>query len=202
MAAPTQARRVRYAIVAALALTSLVTWTATASATVMKYVDLARLVEISDVVVQGRIVNQQTYLDEEYGHVVTDTTVEVDQTFLGRSTKTVTFQQWGGAYDGKIAAIPGDASFEPYEEVILFLARGKKGNDRGKLFLSALGQSKYTVTGSGDHARVTRDLSHLAFLVETPDGSHISGRPPEVREYKAFVAELRSLIEGIKGGRR
>lgn len=174
-------------------------WTTTAAATVMLYADLARLVELSDVIVQGRIVDQNTFHDEQADEVATITTVAVDKTYFGDVGKTVQFRQWGGEYGGKIAAIPGDARFDPYEEVVLFLADGK-GEFAGMRYLVSLGQSKYRIVRHGDNAFVVRDLTDLAFLNQ--ETSVISHRPSERLSLDAFIPELESLIAGIKGGKR
>ncbi|MBA2663676.1 MAG: hypothetical protein H0U74_15415 [Bradymonadaceae bacterium] len=171
----------------------------TASATVVRFADTTRLIEISDVIVQGKVAGQNTYFDQERGFVVTDTTISLSHVFFGKAEGRVTFSQWGGPYDDQIRFIPGDAQFEADEEVVLFLRRGEDGDNR--LYLSALSQSKYKVyrTDAGQEF-VSRDLSNLAFLIEEGGASridHVKERPVSV---KSFHATLRSLIFGVKGG--
>jgi hypothetical protein len=179
-------------------LISVGVFVSSASATIMKHVDLPRLVEISDVIVHGQVAEQKTYFDEEQNRVVTDVTVEVERSFFGADDeKTVVFQQWRGEHDGQFHAIPGDANFEDGEEVVVFLHRG----DDGVVALSALGQSKFQVVRNGDQNLVMRNLSDIAFLLDTPDGStEIGHKPNETRGLESFSAELESLVAGIKGG--
>ena len=168
-----------------------------ASATVMKHADLPRLVEISDVIVHGTVAQQDTYFDEEQNRVVTDVTIEIKQNFYGGSGDTVTFQQWRGFHDGKHHIIPGDATFEDGEEVVVFLRQG----DDGVTALSALGQAKYSVERSGNKSLVIRDLSDIAFLVERPGGEQeITHFDNEKHSLPSFVATLEALVSGIKGG--
>lgn len=176
-----------------------VLWSTAVAATVMLYADLARLVELSDVIVQGRVVDQNTFYDEAASEVATITTVQVERAFLGDVDTTVKFRQWGGAYGDKVSQIPGDAQFDPYEEVILFLADGR-GKYAGMRYLTALGQSKYTVVRDGAEPFVVRDLHDLAFLDQ--GSNEIAHRPSERLMLDAFVPELESLIAAIKGGAR
>lgn len=181
-----------------IVLTALLTSVA-ASATVMVYTNLARLVELSDVVVQGRVVDQDTFYDETLREVTTVTTVEVDHAFLGDVGHQVEFRQWGGEWGGRIAQIPGDAQFSPYEEVVLFLVDGED-QYAGNRYLTALGQSKYTIVRSGGEISVLRNLHDIGFMdLET---SEISPRRSEIHRYDEFVAELEALVAGIKGGAR
>lgn len=178
------------------ALLSVGLFVSTASATVMKYTDVERLIEISDVIVHAEVVDQTTYYDKTQKRVVTDTTLGVKRAFYGKVGEKVTIQQWGGTYKGQTHTIPGDARFEPGEEVIVFLHRGE-----GVIALSALGQAKFSVEKTDDGKLVSRDLSDIAFMIEDPSGTKkIAHLPGETRSFASFVAELEAQIAGIKGG--
>jgi hypothetical protein len=167
----------------------------TASATVMKYAGLDQLVEMSDVIIHGEVIDQKTYFDKEQQRVVTDTTFEVAHTFYGSVDQTVTIQQWGGTLDDKTHSVPGDAHFEPGEEVIVFLHRGDD-----VLALSALGQAKFSVQEVDQKRLVYRKLSDIAFLLDSDDQqARIEHLPDESRSYESFVAEVEALTAGIKG---
>lgn len=170
-------------------------------ATVMKFADLGRLIELSDVIVHGTVVDQKTYFDMGQGFVVTDTTVRTDTPLFGKIGPNVTFQQWGGTHEGRRHVLPGDATFTKGEEVILFLYRGNEGSNQG-LFLSAMAQSKYRVYKREDgRTMVVRDLDQVAFLVAPgqPGMQHRQERPETL---KSFLATLESEIAAIKGGTR
>lgn len=184
-----------------------------ALATVMRYADLARLVEISDIIVQGTVAEQKTYFDKAQGRVVTDTTFAVARAFSGKVKERVTIQQWGGTHEGVTHMIAGDARFEKGEEVVVFLHRGGDG----VIALSALGQSKFSIVRTSSGKIVSRDFSDISIMVENmaskpgaPTGDaaqagapgQIVHVPTETRELGAFSAELESLVAGIKGGSR
>ena len=167
-----------------------------ASATVMKYASVERLVEISDIIVHGTVTEQRTYFDSKQKRVVTDTTIQVERSFLGDISESITIQQWGGTYKGTTHHIPGDARFVPGEEVVVFLHTGD-----GVVALSALSQSKYSVKNIDGKKLVFRNLSDIGMLIEPDDGpKYLKHLPSETRSMKSFVAELEALIAGIKGG--
>ena len=178
------------------ALLSIGLFVSSASATVMKYAGLERLIEISDTIVHAEVVSQKTYFDKEQKRVVTDTTLGVKRAFLGDVGEKVTIQQWGGVHNGQSHFIPGDARFEAGEEVFVFLHNGD-----GVVALSALGQAKFSVEEIDSRKLVTRDLSDIAFLIEESGNTKIEHRPEETQSFDSFVAELEALIAGIKGGK-
>lgn len=183
-------------LLCAILLASAVLWTSNAAATVMRYADMARLIEISDVIVHGTVADQQTIFDNERGHIVTNTTLEIKHAFLGDVSKTVRFQQWGGTFEDKTAYIPGDAPFEKNEEVILFLRRGLDGDNT--LYLSALSQAKYKVHRNDDGKTIiSRDLSDLSF-VHANSAKPVGVTDEAVSGEQSFYATLESLIAGIK----
>ncbi len=183
-------------LISAILLTVALIWTSNAAATVMRYADMARLIEISDVIVHGTITEQKTIFDKDRGHIVTNTTLKVKHAFLGDVTQSVRFQQWGGTFEDTTSYIPGDAHFEKNEEVVLFLRRGYDGDN--KLYLSALSQAKYKVhrTNSGE-AVISRDLSELSFVLPE-DVKPVGGIDEAASGELSFYATLESLIAGIK----
>ena len=103
----TRLRPVVFAAVASLL------WLAapSAQAATMRYADVSALTQHSDVVVRGRIVDADVYLDESNGHITTRWTLAVEESLKGDVTGTVSFTQWGGQLNGVIERIPGDATF-------------------------------------------------------------------------------------------
>lgn len=183
-------------LISAILLAVALIWTSNAAATVMRYADMARLIEISDVIVHGTIAEQNTFFDKDRGHIVTNTTLNIKHAFLGDVTHSVRFQQWGGTFEDKTAYIPGDAHFEKDEEVILFLRRGFDGDN--KLYLSALSQAKYKVHRNDDGKTIiSRDLSDLSFVFPE-DARPVRALDEAVSGELSFYATLESLIAGIK----
>lgn len=172
-------------------------WATTAAATVMVYFDLPKMIEESDVIVQGTVVSQKSSIDEQTNQPYTITTFKVQHAFLGKPGETLKFRQFGGPEPGGLKSrIPGDAQFEVGEECILFLVDGKAPHI-GMHFLTALGQSKYKVVRDAD-AHVVRDFSGVAFYDN--EKNVMQHRDGEVRALDSFIPELQTLIAGIKGG--
>ncbi len=192
---PLAKTRVRWGFAALLVMT-LISFTSVASATVMRFADLVMLVEISDTIVQGKVVKETFLKEQGSDDVVTRTEIEVSRTFLGKTQKKIIFQQWGGIMDGKTSGVPGDARFEVGEEVVLFLHTAKK---EPGLFLSAMGQSKYRVIREGKNVNVFRSLADMSFLVEGVAPTKLEAKKDETLGYDSFTAELESLIAAIKG---
>ena len=189
-------RRTFSAVFAAVCAMALFLSSTLVFAATVRYLDLASLIEESDVIVQGRVVSHQYKFDEKRGNVMTHYTVSVDRTFLGKKTKTVEFVQWGGLWEGMMAQIPGDAKFEQNEEVVLFL-----NEHQGVNYLTALGQSKYSVKRTANDARVERDLSDIGFFNDGETAlPPITHKGVESASLASFVAELETLVAAIKGG--
>jgi hypothetical protein len=192
---PRWATRVVWLSLAAAVL-SIGLFVSSASATVMKYAGLERLIEISESIVHGEVIDQNTYFDKDQKRVVTDTTFAVKRTFWGSPGEKVTIQQWGGTFEGKTHSIPGDARFEAGEEVVVFLHSGDN-----VVALSALGQAKFSVEKINGKKLVTRDLSDIGLLTDNNGQKEIIHRPEETQSFESFTAELESLVAGIKGGK-
>ena len=175
----------------------------TGSATVVTYADLGDLVKYSDTIIRGEVVEQRTLYDSDQQRIITRTSFRVDERYLdesGAADGSVTIEQWGGTWEGKTSVVPGDASFEPGEEVVVFLRHGPDGG----LYLTSLAQSKFTITRGGDGPLVTRDLTDLVFVEEAKEpaeGERSTFRlGEETRRLEVFEAELRSLIYARGGG--
>jgi hypothetical protein len=194
--------KTRFSRAAKWALTVLITAAvvgaaSTAAATVMKYFDLADLVEESEVIVHGTVVGQKTLIDPVRDQVVTRTTVDVITNYHGPKAETFTFQQWGGEWEGVTHKIPGDPDFVGGEEVVLFLNEGT-GKFKG-YYLTAMGQSKWVVRRDADQARIYRDLTNLG-LVRDEKALDIEHADLESNTFASFEAELEALVAAIKGG--
>lgn len=187
-------RAVRLSLVGILVLAALSFATA-ASATVMRYADIPTLVDISNVIVQGKVVSETFLTEPDTGHTVTRTELQVTRTFFGPAQEKIVFQQWGGIKDGKTSGVPGDARFEKGEEVILFLHTATKAPG---LFLSAMGQSKYKVVRNDQGTQVWRSLDDMSFLAEGTAPTKLEHRPDEKLGYDSFVAELEATIAAVK----
>lgn len=168
-----------------------------AHATVMKYVGLPELVEMSDVIVHGHVTAKNTFVDAKTGHLLTNVTVAPTRVFHGPEESKFTFQQWGGQTDEKRAGIPGDARFEQGEEVIIFL---RKADMAPGLFLSALGQSKFKIIRNDKGATAFRELHDISFLKDGDGPTQIEHLEDEKRNAIYLMTELEALVSAVKGG--
>ena len=113
---------------------------APADAATMYYLDVPALVEISDVVVAGEVVDSDVFIGS-HDRITTEWTVRVDESLKGGEFETVRFRQWAGELDGRVQHVPGDGRLALGDQVVVFL----RGDAPDALFLSALGQSVFHV---------------------------------------------------------
>lgn len=94
-----------------------------AQATVVEAMDLDRMIEIADVVVQGRVVAINTRELKPNGLIVRDITVAVDAKIIGEDCgETLTFMAPGGELADRSQLVPGASQFAVGEEVVMFLS--------------------------------------------------------------------------------
>lgn len=201
----------RFVFAAAIALLASALPLAAGSAATMRYADIPALTMASDVVVRGTVVDSSVFVDEAWGRVSTRWTIAVTTGYKGNADGVVSFVQWGGALDGTVDYVPGDARFELGEEVIVFL---RVGEDNA-LHLTALSQAKISVLSDQPGNTVSsaipvadavmqplqviapgaagvRDLRDVAFYHETGDGqADVISIPFEMQSITAIEAAIR-----------
>jgi hypothetical protein len=146
-----------------------------ASATTVLRADVPALTRHSDAIVRGRVVTLQSHWTGDKRRIVTDVTVQVEETLKGEPAQTVTIRQPGGIVGDVGQKVSGLAAFHPGEEVVVFLERRGPvhvvtGLAQGKFHLDRLkdGSVRATPDGTGD-ARVLDPRSHAALsLARTP----------------------------------
>lgn len=170
---------------ACLAIVVLASLGLRAHATTVVALDDAALVDASERIVHGKVLERtSSRLDD--GRVVTTYRIQVREWLKGEDDgggAALVFREWGGTLaDGSGTWIPGAGSFEVGEEVLVFLApRG----DEGVGFTTGLAQGKFHVRPGPDGAkRASRSLGRLS-LVDA------SGRPVEGADDK----DARDLTE-------
>lgn len=169
-----------------------------ANATVMRYADLERLVEISDVIVHATVEDRRTHIDDDHG-LWTETTVTVHHTYWGESTQMLVFHQWGGRRGARIDTIAGDPQLEVDQEVVLFLRRDDGRNAaHSDLALAALSQAVFTVEEIDGHRMVRRKLADLSFLVAGSEGSGITEHSDPAHDWAAFKEILEGYINAAR----
>lgn len=174
-------------------LTSLVA--TSAGATVMRYADIERLVELSDAVVHATVEARRTHIGDDRS-LWTETTVIVHHTFMGAPQQTLVFYQWGGRRANRTDTIPGDPELEVGQELILFLRRDdQRRSAPGELTLAALAQSVFTVEVVAGDRLIRRNLSELSFLVTEAKGTQITKHSDPAHHWTAFIEILEGHIE-------
>lgn len=122
-----------------------------ANATTMIYRSIEELAQRSALVVEGTVTGSETYAGDE-GRITTRWTVKVARTLRGQPAAEVRFEQWAGTLGDITTQIPGDARFTQGERVVLFL----RGDSPEKMYLTAMGQAKFTIHGGNPPAKLLR----------------------------------------------
>ena len=122
-----------------------------ANATTMIYRSIEELAQRSAMVVEGTVSSAETYAGDE-GRITTRWTVKVARTLRGQPAAEVRFEQWAGTLGDITTQIPGDARFTAGERVVLFL----RGDSPEKMYLTAMGQAKFTIYGGNGPAKLLR----------------------------------------------
>jgi hypothetical protein len=118
-------RRRRWLTVVTLVLATTGLAVGTAGATTLRYLSLADLARVADVVVHGRVVAVRSY---RHGRLIfTDTTVQVDRCLRGACGARVTVRQPGGEVGGFGLRVAGAFRAAVGEELVLFGRRGRDG---------------------------------------------------------------------------
>ncbi|HWV37789.1 MAG TPA: hypothetical protein VN033_04845 [Vulgatibacter sp.] len=180
-------------IVGTLAAVAAVAIGATASATVARFLDLEEHVAASDLVIRARTGEKvETFLGAD-GRPRTETPFHVLQTFKGeaRAGSVVRVRQLGGELpDGGRLVVPGDAAFAPNEEVVLFLVTDPDGT----AFLTAMGQSKYSVRPGPGGPMVERNLDGIAFYLGGADAKIVPGAAEAPVDLPLFSRAIRDAV--------
>ncbi len=115
-----------------------------ALATTIRKLDFSELVDESEVVVYGTVLDTRSYLMPSRGWVFTDTRIEVLHAIKGHVGSVVTVTELGGVFGDIEMVVPGTARFDPGEQVVVFLK-----NVGGKWRTAGLIQGKFPVVDEG-----------------------------------------------------
>jgi hypothetical protein len=115
-----------------------------AMATSIRKLDFSQLVDESEVVVYGNVLDTHSYLMPSRGWVLTDTRIEVLHAVKGEAGSVVTVTELGGVVGDHGMVVPGTARFDPGEQVVVFLK-----NVGGKWRTAGLIQGKFSVVDEG-----------------------------------------------------
>lgn len=156
-----------------------------ASATTMIYRSIEELAQRSTLVVEGTVSGAEVYSGEE-GRITTRWTVKVARTLRGQPVSEVRFEQWSGTLGDITTHIPGDARFTEGERVVLFL----RGESPEKMFLTAMGQAKFTIHGGSEPAKLLRKAAI--------DGAGQGVLPLPLKEVAPVAAPQSRMEEAVR----
>jgi len=121
-------------------------WASAASATTLVALDLPALTRSSDAVVHGKVIKVESRWAGDHKRIVTDVEIEVADQVKGPAAKTVHLINPGGAVGDVGQLVHGTPTFEPSEEVVVFLER--RPNDT--FLVTGMSQGKFRVERSTD----------------------------------------------------
>jgi len=172
-------------LLAALALSPL------ASATVVEAMDLERMIELSDVIVHARVMRVAPQAERKHGYVFTEVELQVREVVKGEAGGRLTLLLPGGTLDGVRYSIPATSSFEPGEEMVLFLSRWRE-----HLVQVAVGVGKLRVDRSDPETPRVFDLSRGVAMRPAAGGGQLGmvERMPDL-PLEDFMTELRARVE-------
>lgn len=136
----------------------------TTYATILKPLNMAKLVEKSSLIIEGQVSDIRSAWNKNQTMIVTeiDITLAPENAVLKgeQGNNTVTLKLWGGTVSDRTTIVLGNPSFSLNENVLLFLRPGRHGDFNGFLRLVGMAQGKYRVENGG----AKRDLRNIAFV--------------------------------------
>ena len=148
--------------------------------------DVREMARRADLVFEGQVVDAHT-IEAPDGLIVTDFLIEIDRTQLGEPLAARTVRLPGGVLeDGRGMMVPGMATLQPGEDVLLFLARESATGMRTVMGLS---QGKFRIEEAPGGGR------RLARGADAAHGHH----GDEHFDYAQVQAEIRAGIAQREG---
>jgi hypothetical protein len=139
-------------------------------ATTMLAVDVPHLARGADAIVIAKVLKLESRWTAGGARIVTDVELSVAESLKGKPGGKITVVQPGGVVGETGQRVPGVASFEVGEEVLVFLET--KGPDR--FLVSGMSQGKFRVTRGAEGALATPD--HVdALLIDPATGKSTEG---------------------------
>ncbi len=155
--------------------------------TVITGYDTKDLVEASDAVVHGRVVESRSRWDAAHRRILTESRVEVAAPWKGSPAREVMVRQLGGSVDGIGMRVMGESLLREGTEVVLFLAEIPRVQ---KVPLA------YRVVGMAMGKREVARAGDKALVVFGAAGLEIKGPAPAASEtLEALSTRVRALVK-------
>lgn len=129
--------------------------------------EIPQLVAESEAVIEGRVVDVQSFWDEKGVVIVSEALIQVDDAIAGRSEGWIKVRTVGGEVGGYTVQAPGFPTLVQDERVVLFLSRGR-GEEAFGITGHPLG--KYRVVEEGGDQIARPSVDDGAVLVAPPGG--------------------------------
>lgn len=152
---------------------------------------LDQLTQASSDIIQAQVVNQVSRWNDSHTQVLTITTVAVSQVFKGNASSTVEIEQLGGTVGNMHVFVPGEITFQPQGEYVLFLE-------------PAPASSRYRLVGMTQGAyRIYLDATTLQGRVILPSFSQLqtqlqsigAANPPGTLPLAGFHKYVASIVD-------
>jgi hypothetical protein len=147
-------------------------------ATTVERLGLEDLVKKAHTIVIGKVIGSRTYWSTEKKFILTDYTIEVDESMKGQAASSIAVTTIGGKIDDLELYVSGMPSFQKGENAVLFVEQSGAYQT-----VVGLGQGKFTIT-NGEVANSVGDLSF-------PDGA--PGRAVKM-PLQTFKTQIRNFL--------
>lgn len=163
-------------------------------ATLVEALDLETLVDEAEQVVLGRVIGQQSLVDER-GRIVTDVALQVEESIKGDQAPgaAITVRRLGGVVGDMGMQVAGEPTFETGETVVLFGARLRQGG-----MLRPIGMSQGALrVFERDGERWARSANNGVSTVKREGGrlKHVDAALVEPRRLAELLSQLRGLAK-------
>lgn len=162
-----------------------------ARASIVEALDLASLVAESDEVALVRVVKEWSHYDER-GRIVTDYTMQVEETEKGSSVpgSAITVRRLGGVVGNRGMRIAGEPTFKVGETVLLFGSRG------GNTYLRPVGMAQgalrvFEQNGERWARSDTQGMSLVRYGAPSEKARSAAEQP---RKLSDLLEDVRSLV--------
>jgi hypothetical protein len=147
-------------------------------ATTVQRLELHDLVQKAQTIVVGRVTSSRTYWSTGKKFILTDYTIEVDESIKGRGMRTIAVTTVGGRIGDVELHVSGMPAFQKGENAVLFIEQSGAFQT-----VVGLGQGKFTVM----NGEVANSIGGLSF----PDG--LPGKPVKM-PLATFKTQIRSFL--------
>lgn len=158
------------------------------SASTFVAMDLEEMTTRADAVVQGEIVEVESFWTESGRLIVTEATLRVEETLVGKTRPNVTIRTAGGEVGGLMVEAHGFPVFERGEKVLVFLKRGAAA---GTVEVLGYQQGHYRVVTRLDGVTLAVPQAEEGFRALRKDGSLApAASSVEIDQFKNTVRAL------------